>query len=226
MFTAVPPRYDLINRIITLGWDSRWRNTAARICLEDSPKRILDVGCGTGDLAIGIARLARDVTITGLDFSLPMLVRAQKKAERAGMDKRITFIHGDATALPFPDGHFDVAGISFAFRNLTYQNPNQKPHLAEVRRVLRAGGRYIIVETSQPENSLIRALFHLYLHAVAAPIGILISGQRGAYHYLAESARRFYSPAEVREILLEAGFRKVSYRPLLFGAAGIHVAIR
>ncbi len=136
------------------------------------------------------------------------------------------FIHGEATQLPFPDGHFDCVGISFAFRNLTYKNPLGPPHLAEVKRVLKSGGRYVIVESSQPANRVIRTLFHLYLRAFVAPVGILLSGNKSAYRYLAESASRFYSPQEVREMLLAAGFRDVTYRPLFFGAAGIHVATK
>jgi demethylmenaquinone methyltransferase / 2-methoxy-6-polyprenyl-1,4-benzoquinol methylase len=227
MFITVPPRYDLVNRIVTLGLDKRWRRLAAQTCLEDKPRRILDLGCGTGDLSINIARLAgRDIEITGLDYSQPMLEKARQKADKASVGKLTHFIHGEATRLPFPDAHFDCVGISFAFRNLTYKNPLGPPHLTEVKRVLKNGGRYVIVESSQPENRLIRALFHLYLRAFVAPVGILLSGNKGAYRYLAESARRFYSPLEVREMLLAAGFRDVNYRPLIFGAAGIHVALK
>ena len=102
MFTAVPPRYDLVNRIVTLGLDKRWRRLAAQSCLEDKPQRILDLGCGTGDLSINIARLAeKDIKITGLDYSQPMLEKARQKADKAGVGQRTHFIHGDATRLPF-----------------------------------------------------------------------------------------------------------------------------
>ncbi|OGO07334.1 MAG: hypothetical protein A2Y92_03625 [Chloroflexi bacterium RBG_13_57_8] len=227
MFTAVPPHYDLVNRIGTLGQDRRWRRLAALACLADKPRRVLDLGCGTGDLTISIARLSDEtIEITGLDYSPPMLARARQKALRAGVGERATFLHGEATHLPFPDAYFDTVGISFAFRNLTYKNPLREPHLAEVFRVLRPGGRYVIVESSQPGNGLIKILFHFYLRSFVRPLGILLSGNRGAYRYLAESAVRFYTPREVRDMLLSAGFREVSYRPLLFGAAGIHVALR
>jgi demethylmenaquinone methyltransferase/2-methoxy-6-polyprenyl-1,4-benzoquinol methylase len=227
MFTGVPPRYDLINRIVTLGQDRRWRRLAALACLIDSPQRILDLGCGTGDLTISLARLSgKDVEIVGLDYSPSMLSRARQKAIDAGVGDKVAFVHGEATHLPFPDAHFDVVGISFAFRNLTYKNPLCQPHLVEVNRVLKPDGRYVIVESSQPENTVIRSLFHLYLRFFVKPVGILLSGDRGAYRYLAESAVHFYSPREVRDMLLSAGFRNISYRPLLFGAAGIHVAIK
>lgn len=227
MFNAVPPHYDLVNRIITLGLDKRWRRLASQTCLENKPKAILDLGCGTGDLTISIARLAeKNTEIVGLDYSEPMLERAQKKAVKAGVGKLIRFIHGDATSLPFADAHFDCVGISFAFRNLTYNNPLALAHLAEVKRVLKTGGRYVIVESSQPQSRLIRVLFHLYLRIFVAPVGIMLSGNLGAYRYLAESVRRFYSPSEVRDMLLAAGFRDIRYRALLFGASGIHVALK
>jgi demethylmenaquinone methyltransferase/2-methoxy-6-polyprenyl-1,4-benzoquinol methylase len=227
MFTAVPPRYDLVNRVVTLGQDHRWRRQAALACLSGKPQRVLDLGCGTGDLAIYIARLAeKNMGIIGLDYSLPMLARARRKAERLGMNDKVAFIQGDAARLPFPDGYFDVVGISFAFRNLTYKNPLGPLSLAEVLRVLIPGGRYVIVESSQPENRFVRSLYHLYLRFFVKPVGILLSGNRGAYRYLAESAARFYSPFEVRELLLASGFRNVSYRSLLFGATGIHVAVK
>jgi demethylmenaquinone methyltransferase/2-methoxy-6-polyprenyl-1,4-benzoquinol methylase len=227
MFTAVSLRYDLVNRIVTLGLDKRWRRLATLTCLENSPRLVLDLGCGTGDLSIAIARLAgKDIEITGLDFSLPMLERARYKALKAGVGWQTRFVHGAADRLPFPDSYFDCVGISFAFRNLTYKNPLGPPHLTEVKRVLKPGGRYVIVESSQPESRIIRMLFHLYLRAFVAPAGTLLSGNRGAYHYLAESAKRFYSPAEVEDMLLKAGFRNASYRPLLCGAAGIHIALK
>jgi demethylmenaquinone methyltransferase/2-methoxy-6-polyprenyl-1,4-benzoquinol methylase len=227
MFTAVPPRYDLINHVITLGMDARWRRLAAMVCLEAKPRRVLDLACGTGDLSIAIAKTAgQDVTITGLDYSLPMLERARRKAAEAGVQNTVEFIEGDATRLPFPDGSFDCVGISFAFRNLTYKNPLCEPHLAEVLRVLKPGGRYVAVESSQPRNALVRAFFRLYLRWYVRPVGVLLSAEKGAYRYLAESAAHYYSPPQVRELLLGAGFREVRYRELFFGAAGIHAALK
>ncbi len=227
MFTAVPPRYDFVNRIITLGLDKRWRSLSAETCLENNPETVLDLGCGTGDLAVNIACLAgKDTEIIGLDYSRPMLEKAQQKAAKAGVAKFVHFIQGNATALPFSDAYFDCVGISFAFRNLTYKNPLAQAHFAEVKRVLKPGGRYVIVESSQPENPVIRALFNLYVRGFVAPVGILVSRNRGAYRYLTESITRFYSPTEVRDMLKAAGFKDIRYRPLLFGAAGIHVALK
>jgi demethylmenaquinone methyltransferase/2-methoxy-6-polyprenyl-1,4-benzoquinol methylase len=155
-----------------------------------------------------------------------MLEIAVRKAATVTEGKNVSFLPGDVTSLPFPDGYFDCAGISFAFRNLTYRNPYAREHLEEVVRVLKKGGKYVIVESSQPKSRLVRKLFHLYLRTFVFRAGHLLSGNRGAYHYLAESASRFYTPEEVKAMLLEAGFSRVSYRPLFFGAAGIHVAVK
>ncbi len=227
MFTAVPPRYDLINHIMTFGQDVRWRGLAAKACLEKKPQKVLDLGCGTGDLTINIARLAENgVEVTGVDFSQPMLELAEKKTVGAGLGGKVKFVYGEATSLPFPDGNFDCVGISFAFRNLTYKNPSQEQHLSEVLRVLKKNGRYVIVESSQPGNNTIRVLFKIFLRVFVAPVGSLISNNKGAYNYLADSVSHFYTPREVKDMLLMAGFSAVNYRPLVFGTAGIHIATK
>ena len=225
MFTAVPRRYDLVNHVITWCLDARWRRQAAKECLATRPQKILDLCCGTADLALNLAKLSdRDTQVTGLDYSHPMLQIAARKA--AAGARNLSLIHGDVTSLPFPDGYFDSAGISFAFRNLTYQNPLTERYLTEILRVLAPGGRFIIVESSQPRSWLVRQLFHFYLRGFVAPVGYWLSGNRGAYRYLVESARRFYGPDEVKKLLLTTGFKEVSYQPLLLGAAGIHTAVK
>jgi len=224
---AVPPRYDLINRLITWGQDNAWRLLAARECLDSSPKRLLDICCGTGKLAIDMAGIAGSSTrIVGVDFSLPMLELAVTETGRSNSGERVSFVHGDAAALPFPDGHFDCVGIAFAFRNLTYKNPLTLRYLAEIARVLRPGGRFVIVESSQPRVRLIRKLFHLYLRTFVFRLGYLLSGNRGAYRYLAESAARFYTPDELGKLLLSSGFSRFLSRPLMFGTIGLHIAVK
>ncbi len=227
MFTALPPCYDLINRVITWGFDEQWRREAARECLASRPGKVLDLCCGTGDLVINLARLAEsNLELTGVDYSQPMLDVATKKAKALAGRREISFTCGDATDLPFADGYFDCIGISFAFRNLTYRNPLARRHLAEVLRVLNSSGKFVIVETSQPGAKLIRQLYHLYLRWFVSRLGHLFSGNRGAYYYLAESAARFYTPEQLKEVLLAAGFRQISFRPLFWGAIGLHVAIK
>ncbi len=227
MFTEVPPRYDLINSVITWGLDRWWRKKAAEECLSGKPKKMLDLCCGTGDLAIAVCRLReKGIRVVGIDYSPPMLELARKKALSLGDDEYVSFIHGDAASLPFPDASFDCVGISFAFRNLTYRNPLAGEHLTAVWRVLTAGGRYVIVETSQPNSGPVRRIFHCYLRWVVRRVGFWLSGNKGAYNYLAESAANFYTANEVKSMMLAAGFREVLYQPLLFGAVGIHIAIK
>jgi len=152
-----------------------------------------------------------------------MLETARKKAERANSAVPARFVEGDAGSMQFPDDHFDVVGIAFAFRNLTWHNPLKDAALAEVRRVLRPGGSFVIVETSQPNSRPLRLGYHMYLSTAVATVGGLLSGHRGAYRYLAESARRFYDAAEVSLLLEEAGFETRQVELLFGGAAAIHV---
>jgi demethylmenaquinone methyltransferase/2-methoxy-6-polyprenyl-1,4-benzoquinol methylase len=223
IFTRIPDRYDLINHVITLGMDNGWRRQASLTCLKDRPGRILDICCGTGDLAITIAQLAPYIPeITGADYSQPMLEIAAVKTAACG--KNIRFINADVAHLPFTDNYFDCIGISFAFRNLTYKNPLAPTYLNEILRVLKSGGKFVIVESSQPKSPFIRFLDHLYLRLWAFPTGYLISGNKGAYRYLAESARHFYSAEEMLGFLLKAGFKQATAKRLFFGAAAIYTA--
>ncbi|HCS47081.1 MAG TPA: dimethylmenaquinone methyltransferase [Candidatus Aminicenantes bacterium] len=225
MFLAVPRTYDLVNHVVTLGQDARWRRRAARECLRQEPERVLDLCCGTGDLALTIAGLDRQRReITGLDYARPMLDLAVSKAATRG--EQVSFVCGEAASLPFPDGCFDCVGISFAFRNLTYRNPFISQYLAEVLRVVAPGGRFVIVESSQPASRPVRAIFRMYLRIFVARAGAWLSGNKAAYRYLAESAARFYAPGEINNLLLNAGFRDAAFRQLLFGAAAIHVATK
>ena len=227
MFTTVPRRYDLLNRVLTFGIDQRWRRCAAAACLFDHPRRVLDLCSGTGDLAVLLARKADPgAAIVAADFCEPMLEVARRKAAAAGVEERIEFRVADAARLPFPDGSFDAVGIAFGFRNLTWKNPARERHLSEVHRVLGSGGRFVVVETSRPRCALLRGGFDAYFAALVAPLGALISGQGGAYRYLARSARGFYRPEGIVDLLRAAGFRDVRHRPLLGGVAALHVAAR
>jgi demethylmenaquinone methyltransferase/2-methoxy-6-polyprenyl-1,4-benzoquinol methylase len=225
MFNAVPGRYDAVNRAITLGLDGRWRRAAARACLRDRPARVLDLCCGTGDLALAIAAEAGEkVELTGFDYSPEMLARAIAKARAAG--RAITFVRGTVARMPFPDGSFDAVGISFALRNLVYQNPLAGEHLRAVARVLRPGGRFVAVESGQPGVAPIRGLYHLFLRLFVRGVGGRLAGNRSAYQYLAASAERFQPPATVCALLREAGFREAAHRPLLLGAVALYEAVR
>ena len=227
MFDAVPDRYDLLNRLLTLRLDERWRCRAADLCIARNPSRVLDLCCGTGDLALHISHKAPEsVEVLGLDYSPAMLEIARAKAERSRPKETLRFVEGDAASMRFPDEHFDVVGIAFGFRNLTWKNPIKDQALAEVRRVLRPGGAFVVVETSQPTNRFLRVGFHSYLRTAVAAVGGVISGKGGAYRYLAESARRFFTAEEVSSMLSAAGLEPETVETLFGGVAAIHVAVK
>lgn len=226
LFSEVPRRYDLLNRLLTWRLDEIWRKRATSRCLENNPTRVLDLCTGTGDLALRIAKHAPSKTeVIGLDFSQPMLDIAKEKAGRQGLNK-VRFIYGDAAQMPFPDEHFETIGIAFAFRNLTYRNSSRDLYLSELFRILKKGGRFVIVETSQPKAKLIKNFFHLYLNLIVAKLGGLLSGHSGAYRYLAHSARNYYNSDELSSLLKDIGFQKVENQNFLNGVAAVYVAFK
>jgi len=197
MFMEVPPSYDMLNRLLTFRFDKLWRKRGAREILKDNPERVLDLCCGTGDLALQLKAIAPCTTeILGLDYSEPMLEYARKKALKRGLPG-VVFHFGDAAAMPYLDNYFDVVGIAFAFRNLSYRNKDLDKFLAEILRVLSPGGKLVIIETSQPKNQVLRKLFHAYLTHIASRVGGWFSGYHGAYKYLAHSARNYYNEKEI-----------------------------
>jgi len=215
-----------MNRLLTLRLDENWRRRAAGACLEGRPTRVLDLCTGTGDLALRLARSFHPpAVIAGLDFSPTMLALARKKAGES-VRRGVAFIEGDAVALPFGERTFDAVGIAFGFRNLTYRNPIKDRALGEVLRILRPGGRFVIVETSQPRNRIFRGLVHAYLGVMAGRIGGLLSGHPEAYRYLARSAIHYYSPDELLAVLKDAGFAEARHTPLFGGVAGLTVAVK
>jgi demethylmenaquinone methyltransferase / 2-methoxy-6-polyprenyl-1,4-benzoquinol methylase len=227
IFTAVPSHYDIINHLMTFGMDILWRKKAAQECVSFQPHSVLDICCGTGDLALTVAELAGNKTsITGLDFSKPMLEKAAIKVKKAGY--KISFVPGDIADIPFPENTFNCLCIGFGFRNLTYKNNKAAQHISEIIRVLKPGGRFVIVESSQPDSGarIIKFLHRLYVKYFVFLLGLLISGNSKAYKYLAYSVLNYYNADELCNLLLNAGFRKVTYKHLFFGAAAIHVAVK
>jgi demethylmenaquinone methyltransferase/2-methoxy-6-polyprenyl-1,4-benzoquinol methylase len=155
-----------------------------------------------------------------------MLEKAKAKASKVELKAGLNFIHGDVGDLPFSNEYFDCIGISFAFRNLTYKNPNTPRYLSEIVRVLKKGGRFVIVESSQPPNKLLRGLDHLYLRTFVRWMGTSLSKNKEAYDYLTASASKFYTAEELSELLVKAGFKTVTSNRLMFGATAIHVATK
>jgi len=221
IFGEVAGTYELVNRVLTIGLDRPWRRAAARRAARGGGTRWLDVCSGTGEMAQDLSRRAeKGVEIVALDFSLPMLAQARAKA----MARPVEFVLGDVKRLPFPDRCFDLVTISFATRNINLSREVLTATYAEFRRVLRPGGRFVNLETSQPKSRIVRALFHAYVKIMVRRVGTRISGSRAGYAYLASTIPRFYGAGELAGILRAAGFATISVQPLLFGAAAIHVA--
>jgi demethylmenaquinone methyltransferase/2-methoxy-6-polyprenyl-1,4-benzoquinol methylase len=215
----VSTTYELVNHILTFGHDVLWRRRAARIAAASGGTQWADMCTGTGEMAVCLSRLAPSGTsIRAVDFSLPMMAEAMKKPEARNID----FVVSDVKALDFPDESLDLITISFATRNINLGRDALTQTFAEFFRVLKPGGRFVNLETSQPSSPLIRKLFHFHVRAFVKPVGGLISGSRAAYAYLAHTIPRFYPPEELSEIMCEAGFENVTFKKLLFGAAAIH----
>ena len=216
MFTAIAPRYDLLNHLLSANVDKLWWRRTARAfaaILSQPSAQVLDLCCGTGDMAFALRREGADSHITGADFSHAMLVLASAKSSS---DRPLKWIEADALQLPFPDQSFDLLTSAFGFRNLA----DYEAGLREIRRVLRPGGEYGILEFSEPEG-LMGKLYNVYFKSVLPRVGKLISGSKGAYSYLPASVERFPAPAEMIVRMQNAGFREVSWTPYTFGIAGL-----
>jgi demethylmenaquinone methyltransferase/2-methoxy-6-polyprenyl-1,4-benzoquinol methylase len=218
MFDGIARRYDLLNRLLSCGIDRRWRTRAARL-LDGKPARVLDLACGTGDLALVIASRAAEVT--GVDLSGNMLEIARAKAAARGLDGRVTFRRGDAERLDFPANHFDAVTVAFGARNFEHLDRA----LREILRVLRPGGKLVILEFSTPTLPLVAGLYRFYFTRLLPVIGGLISGDRAAYAYLPASVRAFPSGERFLSILRAGGFIATAARPLSLGIATLYTAV-
>ena len=211
MFSTVAPRYDQLNRVLSLGIDRAWRRTLAKSLAAKTTDRILDLCCGTGDLALELSLNAHCI---GTDFTWEMLTCARRKS------KEVPWAAADTLKLPFLSGTFDGATIAFGLRNLE----NMHEGLKEIKRVLRDDGVLAILEFSHPTNPMFRIIYQLYLKLFLPTLGYLLSQRGGAYRYLAESIIDFPKPEKVIEMLHEAGFSRTSFRHLSGGIVAIHTA--
>jgi len=225
IFTEVAASYERANHILTLGLDRRWRRRAARTATEEGGRLVLDVCAGTGDMAEELAARLPDpaARIVALDFSPAMLAGLASKTKFAA---RGAAVQADAGRLPFPDGIFDVVTVSFAGRNLNRSPVILRETFAGIRRVLKPGGRFVLVETSRPRFVPVRIVYFGLVKLFVRPIGERLSGSRKSYAYLAESIPLFYGAEKLAGILRQAGFNSVRFRRLFFGAAAVHVSVR
>jgi demethylmenaquinone methyltransferase/2-methoxy-6-polyprenyl-1,4-benzoquinol methylase len=210
MFDRIAPVYDAMNRVMTAGLDRRWRRATVAAVVRPGD-RVLDAACGTGDLALAAKRAGGDVV--GLDFSPAMLERARRK------DAAIEWVQGDALALPFDDASFDAATVGFGVRNLD----DLAAGLAELRRVLRPGGRLGVLEITHPRGPL-RVFYSLWFDRVVPLLGKVLPGG-AAYAYLPASVRRFPGPDELARLLEQSGFGSVSYRLYAGGIVALHTGV-
>ena len=211
MFDRIAPVYDFMNGAMSLGLDRRWRRMTAQAVVRPGD-RVLDVCCGTGDLAIADREAGGDVV--GLDFSERMLARARRKSNE------IDWVQGDATALPFPDEAFDAVTVGFGIRNLD----DMERGLREVARVLRSGGRLGCLEITRPRGVL-RPFFRAWFDGLVPLVGKVLPGGR-AYTYLPASVRRFPGPEDLAAAFERAGFTDVRWRLLGGGIVALHTAVR
>lgn len=219
MFDNIAGRYDLLNRLISLGIDQSWRRkTVASLALEPS-SGVLDLATGTADLAIMIAKLHPGVEITGVDPSTNMLAVGQKKVERELLTERVRLLEGDAQALPFEDNSFDGTCIAFGIRNV----PDRVQGLREMARVTRSGGRVAILELSEPRGSVMGALARFHVHTVVPWMGAILSGKK-EYRYLQKSIAAFPPAEHFATTMDEAGLAVLEVVPLTFGVAHLYVA--
>ncbi len=221
MFGHIAPTYDLLNHLLSFNVDRYWRWRATRLVPPDGDGPILDLCCGTGDLALAYDRAARGrVAIVAADFCHEMLERAGPKIGVARADKRITFVEADAQRLPLPDNTFQLVTVAFGLRNVTDTDRG----IAEMVRVTRPGGRVAILEFSRPKSALFGALYRFYFGTVLPCIGQLISRSReNAYRYLPQSVQEFPDGEALAQRLRQRGLVEVRWYPLTLGIATLYV---
>lgn len=220
MFGAIAARYDLLNRLLSLGMDRAWRREAVRHAIAGNPHDVLDVATGTADLALALQRSAPQARVIGVDFAEPMLEIARTKAARAGLGVELQI--GDGTALPFPDDSFDVVTIAYGLRNFADVDAG----LREFHRVLRPGGRLVVLEFPPPPSGALGVLFKAYFEQILPVVGGWISGDSAAYRYLPASVRAFPPPGELARAMHRLGFGGVRYKLQTFGISALHVAVK
>ncbi len=219
MFDDIADRYDLLNRLLSLGIDRRWRRFAVSQLSIPAGGRVLDIATGTCDVALEVAQNTDpSVTIVGEDFTQGMLVKGQQKLKQSPHGERILLVNAPCEAIPHPDSCFDAITIAFGIRNVV----DRPAGLREMHRVLKPGGRAVILEFSNPRSELFRKLYYFYFQKVLPTIGGFLS-KRSAYQYLPDSVLEFPSQKEFSRMMGEAGFSRLQHCDLTFGISTVYV---
>ncbi len=220
IFTHIAPSYDLFNILSSFGIDRLWRRKTVRLAQPNHRSVMLDLAAGTGDLTMAFARLGKPASILSTDFVPEMLEVGKKKAAAYDGSTTIDFEVVDAQDLPFDDARFDIVTIAFGVRNL----PDRAANFREVRRVLKPGGRYVILEFSRPPIPVVRWFYHAYLRVVIPNLGGLLTGDKPSFQYLNDSIRAFPTQLALASELHAAGFTRVNWHNLTFGIVAVHIA--
>ncbi len=218
MFDKIAFRYDFLNRFLSAGIDVRWRKKAISELISVQPKNILDVATGTGDFAITSYRILKPQKITGIDISEGMLDIGRKKIEKYGLQSHIRLLNGDSEAILFRDASFDAVTVAFGVRNFE----NLEKGLSEIYRVLKPGGKLIVLEFSKPSLPVIRNLYNFYMRFITPKVGKLISKNNDAYQYLNNSVQQFPERETFIHILNQLGYRHSFYKTLSLGICTIY----
>jgi len=217
-FSSITGKYDFMNHLMSAGQDIRWRNFTAKRISTDAGQ-LLDIACGTGDLSFTLSRRFPKAEVSGLDFVPEMIEAAQRKNLRRGTE--IEFTVGDALELPYPDSSFDACTIAFGFRNI----PDKQRALDEMIRVLRPGGKILILEMTLPRSAAMRHFYRFYLKYVIPALGRLFTSDPDAYTYLSDSIQDFYQPEELSALFEEKGLTDIRAFPLSFGITYLHEGV-
>jgi len=218
MFNDIAFRYDFLNRFLSAGIDVRWRKKAIGQLKEIKPKKILDVATGTADMAIMASGILRPEKIFGIDISDGMLEVGRKKVQKAGLQNTIELLNGDSETINFANNSFDAVTVAFGVRNFE----NLENGLTEIKRVLKPGGKLVVLEFSRPKAAVAKGFYNLYMKIVAPGMGKLVSKNRNAYQYLDESIKKFPEGKNFTDILDGLGYTKTYFKPLSLGICSIY----
>ena len=222
MFDDIACRYDFLNRFLSAGIDIKWRKKAIAYLKEEQPKKILDVATGTGDVAIMAAHLLKPDKIIGIDISEGMLEIGRKKLEKLGLEGTVELVKGDSEAINFDENSFDAVTVAFGVRNFQHLEKG----LSEIRRVLKPGGKLVVLEFSKPNTPFVSFFYKFYMKIVTPNMGKLFSKNRSAYKYLDESIKKFPEGKNFTKILDNIGFKKTFSKSLSLGICTIYCGVK